>query len=660
MRRAQALAAPPRGLGRLIPTAPLSPAGTRPAAASAFRPPAPPPSRLSQARFESGDTPPELDEEELQLETELRDKWSRLESRGFAYRPFPKHRWTQSDPRNKAAREARDAAAAHLRVREKTQAPKPPPEPRPDIENYLFSDHVLDLGAEGAPGVRLYDEADRDFWNEKWSGPSPTDAAARERLLNHVGSANDAAKTYESVKYNKELRYQRIRHLDILSLALRGGPVPPPTAPTSQPVDEATRRATASLLHRNGIPSATWGDDATILWWMEGRTDPYAPPQVKIPDHNDPNFAMRNGRFDYGEFRRILSIALASGKGFVSPTLHLQKQVASVCRDGPNKPAELDSCCSTLAFIMDVHHAIRMGNDILRIPLIRLALENAAGGLYVDIAHDYLALAQEVISATIDDADKPDTQRLVGKGVSRGLSRLAIALDTAAAAPDSRAGFPTRASLMRLLTGFGIDWIEAPSCFWRFMAYKPIRDPSLHWYVGILARLGALRSVWLLWRAMTWTHWGGGVEHGPHLMDVFSRALINAKDAIRRYYVKDSTAPSSPGDASQMDCMSMPKDITKPEQRSAVADTRKVELPAELPLQITAALELEKPEEAIRELKRVIVGDYGQLEEDEQFEEAEEEKEEQGKVIEGVEKSDAVESWKALQAASERQHKQKK
>lgn len=570
------------------------------------------------------------------MESAVKDSWSRLEAAGFRARHDTKHRWTYS--RMRTDREAKEAAREYMRVKERNRDPKPVQRPTPNMETYLFSDHVLDLAAEGAPGVRLYDEADKELWNEKWSAPSAADTAARERLLGHVDSANDAARAYQHLKATRDLRYLLIRDPDILSLALRGGPGRPTTAQEAEHTG-VVRRATADLLHRNGIPRATWGDDATVLWWMEGRAPPIGPRGVKIPDHQDPEFAFRHGRFDYGEFRRILSVALASGKGFIAPTLQLQKQVALLCRDGPDKPAELHSSYSTLTFLMDVQDAVRMGNDVARLPLIRAAIEHSAGGLYVDIAHDYLSMADDVISDTYDKEGKPDAKRLVSEGVSRALSRLAINVE-AAATCGAGAGFPTRTSLIKLLTGFGSDLVEAPSCFMGFMAYRPVREKAFQHYVGNLARLGALRSVWLLWQATTRKHYGELEDRGPQLVEMFSRALMNAKDAIRSYRVKQSKTPDSPAEASRLDCLAMADDITKRKQ-SAVADIAEVELSPEIPFQITAALELETPEEAIEKLKQMVEGEM--IEEAELAEEEEPEK---------PEVDEAADSWEALESSS--------
>lgn len=708
MRRAQALAAPQRGRRSPIPTAPLSLAGARPAAASPFRRPVPPPS-LSQSRFESEDPwsrlelqadksspgrkrlqskgplpgpersqsrvdsqdslsrpepeapgtadTPNSDGTESSVPRESQGSWDELEAQVSTlaapptrwakslqhrpeleglrprahnqrteYRPGteasdyneekyvirskertqdalaklqaevsrlsagPKGRWSEPD------RSAYISEVKDLRLEEKVREKKAERPPDPESPVYLFSDLILDLGAEDAPGVRLYDRTDQEYWKKKWSIPSRADTAQRERLVKYIDNANSAWSAYRDLQKAPALSHWHIRQADVLSIALRGGPAlaVPPDGQSSTAVDEATR-ATESLLHKNGIPRVTWGDDATLLWWMDAREDEHRPQPDDLPNLDDPKYTSLESQFDYGELRRLLSTSLSSGKGLTGRTYPLERQIHSICSDGSGRSADLDSCYNVVSLVMDVEEALAMAGKRLSTLLCWTGLEHATAGLYLGPAQHYLDLLIKRLSEAPDD--RLDVKPIVSLCVNGALRRLSRVIETA---PEGANLSPS--ALLKLLTGFSGGHSDVSPSFSQLMSYKVIRDNSFDAFVRILAKIGALRSLWQAWRFVSRPQ--QGQDDGNEInrgMDMFTLALVKERDAVLAYDLKRGQPTGDPAPDAQRDCESMPATWGTRSREDAW-----VNYPPELPFKIANALEMNTPDDAIEEIQRLM------------------------------------------------------
>lgn len=591
MRRARAPTGPPRGLrnGRPIAnsTALLCLAAPRPAAAPPCCHPAPC-LGLAQSRFLSKGAP-----------SRSPDSWSSLvEEASRQQRPESNGRWSRS------GRLQFETEAEDLRVEEKFFDKKPPPGAKSFVEGYLFSDLVLGLGAEDAPGVRDYSKADKDHWRKKWNAPSEADVAARDRLAEHVRVANSAESTYRYIRGVPLRSHDYIRESDILSVALRGCPksgtpsVQPATEPPP-PVYEAPWDMTR-VLHLNGIPGPARADDAALLWWMGARETQEVPQPAVLGKVNDERFHLSShgSRFNFREFRRLVSAYVASGKKISGCSREMEMRVYELCIRDDDKPPELNSCHGVLALIMDLEEIITRDPDRhLGASLCRVALENAMGGLYIPAAHHYLDQLQRCISGTVG-AEK----RLVAPAVGGALERLKLALTTAR--PGAR--LPSRSDVLRLLVGVGPFSPEgeklSPSVG-QLLAFRSVRNQSLPLFIEILAGLGALRTLWQFWRHHSRMRNGQTEDEGFSRVDVVTRALVDARHAILRYDFKTQYS-EDPVHAVTTDCYSMPRRITTPRWPSP--DAAPVEIPRELPFQITVALDMDSMNESVQQIQHLI------------------------------------------------------
>lgn len=453
-------------------------------------------------------------------------------------------------------------------VNEVTRGTKKATESKPDLQTYLFSNHVLDLGADGTPGVREFDEADREIQEEKWSRPREADVAARERLTRYIEDANEAKRAYEALTDDASADHWRIRDIDILQTALGGGSASTLPSPVGQsaklsstsPMQEAPLPGVAPLLRRNGIPYVVWEDDATLLGWMVARQVRNKPrrPAVLAPGRNGLG-SLIGGQphLDFADTRRVLSAALTSGNG-LGGLEHFQGQIYKTWFAGRDRPVELQADYDALVFINDLSDALQMGGYDLSDELCYVALEHAAQGLYPDAVSRYLSVAMEgFLKRQTPPAAYATAIRRTLMGLARGLRTL----DWPHPAPP--ADFPPRGEFLRILTGAGGHYPHTRHPINRAMEYEEARRAAYPLYIQLLARLGALRTLWHEWRrTMAFVGRDSGDEYARlQKAQIFLCALLDSSGAVAQYRLEKSDLPERFDVSVTLDQKSMPSRI---------------------------------------------------------------------------------------------------
>lgn len=463
-----------------------------------------------------------------------------------------------------------------------------------DVPTYLFSNLVLDLGAEGAAGVREYDEADEKGLTEKWNVPDDADVDSRKRLLRLAQDANNAKRRYETLERTPDKRHWRIRESDILSIALRGvGPSTVDAASSTERSRLPKRRTRVPgpprrFLDENGIPKPIFHDDPTLLWWMAARNTDDKPAELTTaaPVH----YTEPLKQDQYEGFRRHLSAAVASRNG-IEGSMVFQASIYKNWLQGPNRPAELRSSYGILLFLGELDTAFRMTRTNMSFHLCRVALDHASRGLYIDPAAHFLTMLTRWAS------DGQGYANSFASAVQETIQDLTLSLDTGAPGAE----LLPRSEVLSLLTGFGTAGRAFPLAFGDVMVHKRARGTSYAAYIELLARLGALRTLWLEWGRITVLEKDNGPgDPGLPKAEIFMQALVVAREVVREYNLQDVRVPERIEAAVLEDCESMPKHL-KLMGRSADVD-----IPPRLPFQLIEAFEMDSMTEAVARIQQLI------------------------------------------------------
>lgn len=521
----------------------------------------------------------------------------------------------QVDPEPVVDRSALASAVAHIPRSEETQTESANPFRRfvetytsgkkektqtRDTPTYLFSNHVLDLGAEVAVGVRDYDEADEKALTEKWNVRDDAIVASRKRLLNLTHDANRAKERYEETASNPKRSHWRIRQSDVLSIALQGMPAPPvdtasSTGEPSPPENEARTPGQMPLfIEMNGIPKAIYHDYPTLLWWMAARTNDDKPAELALQAP-----VGRHTRLDgFEEFRRLLSAAIASGKGVEGSDV-FQMSICKTWLEGPDKPAELQSFYGVLLFISELDTAFRMADYKTKFHLCRIALDHASRGLFIERAAYFLRLLTEWVAhgpAQYMPVTFPDA-------IQESLYGLSHSLDIRRAGTE----LISRSDVLSLLTGCGAAGRAFDFAFRDVMMHKKAREVSYAMYIELLARLGALRTLWMEWGRITALEKDNGPgDAGLPKAEMFMQALIVARKAVRDYDLQDVEVREEIEDVVMEDCQSTTVDLDLVGRLAVVGRSAKKRIPPRLPFQLIEAFEMDSMVKAVARIQQLI------------------------------------------------------
>ena len=471
-----------------------------------------------------------------------------------------------------------------------------------DIPTYLFSNLVLDLGAEGAAGVRDYDEADEKALTEKWNVPDAAIVASQKRLLNLTHDANRAKERYEETASNPNRSHWRMRQSDILSIALRGMPAPPvdtesSTEEPSPPENEARVPGQMPFfIEMNGIPKTIFHDYPTLLWWMAARTNDDKPAELTMQAPVRHTYRTKlNG---YEEFRRLLSNAIASGKG-VEGSDAFQTKICRTWLEGPDKPAELRSIYGVLLFIGELDTAFRMAGYKTKFHLCRVALNHASRGLFIEPAAYFLPLLTkwathgppQHMPVTYPDA------------IWEALNSLSHSLAIRRAGTE----LVSRSDVLSLLTGCGTAGRSFEFAFRDAMMHKKARESSYGLYIELLARLGALRTLWMEWGRITALEKDNGPgDAGLPKAEMFMQALIVAREAVRDYDLHDVEVPEEIEDVVMEDCQSTTVGLDLVGRLAVVGRSARKRIPPRLPFQLIEAFEMDSMTKAVARIQQLI------------------------------------------------------
>lgn len=465
-----------------------------------------------------------------------------------------------------------------------------------DVPTYLFSNLVLDLGAENAAGVRDYDETNEKTLVEKWETPDGAIVASRKRLLSLTRDANRAKERYEELQRDPDSRHWRIRQSDILSIALRGVPAPPvdnalSTEESTPPENEAqVLGQTPSYIELNGIPKAIVHNHPTLLWWMAARNNDYEAADLTI--ETPVYFTKPLRRRGYDEFRRLLSAAIASKKG-MGGSDDLQLRVYKNWLEGPDRPADLQSSYGVLLFLGELDTAFRMAGYRMKYHLCRVALEHASRGLFIEPAAHFLPLLTSWVT-NVPPRHAPTT---FPDAIGEALQGLLHSLETWAPGTE----LLPRSEVLSLLTGCGAAGRIYDFAFRDVMMHKGARGASYATYIELLARLGALRALWMEWGRITALEKDNAPDDpGLPKAEIFMQALVVAREAVRDYDLQDVEVCEKIEDAVLEDYRSMPVGL------DFVGRSVPVDVPPRLPFQLIEAFEIDSMNEAVARIQQLI------------------------------------------------------
>jgi len=506
-----------------------------------------------------------------------------------------------------APRQARFQSDLATRFRIFKTTPKPREKlTKPDAETYLFSDLVLDLGSEGTRGVRDAEEKDEVALNTKWHlAASKTEERARERILMEAEDVNRSMGNYGTLQRIRGGSSWRIRDSDVVSIALRGAPSFRDSSPAGHLASGpniAVESPEESFLLRNGIPHIVWEDDGSLLRWMLARRDPRR--ASSIPAHNLDRMIDYHASTKPDSYlsRRLLSL-ISRTEAPVTVTGPLQRRIYEDLLEGDDKRAkEFNTPYDVLSFIALLQNVVEKKGSGLLPEITLVGLQYSAEVHHLEFTARYLEMAIE---------DKENDQTLAdqfSRYVANALWALSRNLDLAAATSPKSI---SRRDVLHLLAGDQFQRPASQDSFRIAMADPLVRREAYPTYIQLLARLGALRTLWHEWRELVVVEPNMGSEHSPlRYADLIARSLLDAHDVILAYRPEIGTPDGTLSCSVEQDIMSIPEGAMPPSSDStehASDDYNcRIPMPDQLPALVAEALEEKSIAQYIASIQELI------------------------------------------------------
>lgn len=472
--------------------------------------------------------------------------------------PDPRELWLNGVPETSSKKLLRhvDQYGAPYYVVHKQRALATPPEAPSQRGFFGVSDLVLDLDADGAAGVRPYNDDDELRMSRKW-GVSPERAAVRTRI-EQLKAQIHASRVGALKSLLRPSSASIISPHDILSAALSGAPASGSRARApdeSDPLASRPRPSLEQVCLENGIPPHALEDDGQLLRWMILRRDVLQASRrkhnLKPPAPAQLSNALRR-QSSLAGIRRVVFQTIAAGTfvgGFDeqrSIRSALTSRIRRAC-DGvlAQTPTRRSTVLETLAFIGNLSASISEPDRSVGTPLCGLALQLSAEVGDVEATWQWLRRGYE---------HKAWSERKTATDVQLALASLSSALSDERGAGRLQHA-QDRQHLFRVLTGVDAEGRMGPESLRGVVmhylggaceAMPRTRLAMYESYLGLLAQLGAARLLWAEWRVSAhlarglYESQGGIVER---VAAVFQQALGQLVGSVAVSSHEGSPAP---------------------------------------------------------------------------------------------------------------------